>query len=109
MLKEFSDKKVVGSNRKDNYMYEITLKNNRDIPVTIDLFDQIPISQDSDISVTVDESSNAEYSETTGKLVWKVSLNPSEVKKYKIGFTIKYPKDKKIQVRKYRSVAAPSF
>lgn len=109
LLEEFSDKKVVGSNRKDNYMYEITLKNNRDISVTIDLFDQIPISQDSDISVTVDESSNAEYSETTGKLVWKVSLNPSEVKKYKIGFTIKYPKDKKIQVRKYRSVAAPSF
>lgn len=109
LLEEFSDKKVVGNNRKDNYVYEITLKNNRDIPVTIDLFDQIPISQDSDISVTVDETSGADYNETTGKLVWKVSLNPAEVKKYKIGFTIKYPKDKKIQVRKYRSVAAPKF
>jgi len=109
LLEEFSDKKVVGNNRKDNYVYEITLKNNREIPVVIDLFDQIPISQDSDIDVTVDEITGADYNETTGKLVWKVSLNPAEVKKYKIGFTIKYPKNKKIQVRKYRSVAAPKF
>ena len=108
-LEEFSDKKVIGNNRKDNYVYEISVKNNRDIPVSSDLFDQIPISQDSDISVSVDETSSAVYNETTGKLVWKVSLAPSEMKKYKIGFTIKYPKDKKIQVRKYRSVAAPKF
>lgn len=108
-LEEFSDKKVIGNNRKDNYMYEISVKNNRDIPVSIDLFDQIPISQDSDISVSVDEISSAVYNETTGKLVWKVNLNPSEIKKYKIGFTIKYPKDKQLQVRKYRSIAAPKF
>jgi uncharacterized protein (TIGR02231 family) len=108
-LEEFSDKKVVGNNRKDNYVYEITLKNNRDIPVTIDLFDQIPISQDSDISVTADETSAAEYNLTTGKLVWKVTLAPSESKSFKLGFTIKYPKDKKIEVRNYRSVAAPKF
>ncbi|MCB9225148.1 MAG: DUF4139 domain-containing protein [Crocinitomicaceae bacterium] len=108
-LEEFSDKKVIGNNRKDTYMYEISIRNNREIPVTIDLFDQIPISQDSDISVTVDETSAAQYNETTGKLMWKVSLAPSEVKSYKLGFTIKYPKDKKIEVRKYRSVAAPNF
>lgn len=108
-LEEFSDKKVIGNNRKDTYVYEISVKNNRDIPVSIDLFDQVPISQDSDISVSVDETSSAIYNETTGKLVWKVNLAPSEMKKYRLGFTIKYPKDKKIQVRKYRSVAAPKF
>jgi len=108
-LEEFSDKKVIGSNRKDTYVYEIKLKNNREIPVSIDLFDQIPISQDSDISVTADEISEGVYNETTGKIVWDVNLQPGEVKSYKIGFTIKYPKDKKIQVRKYRSVAAPKF
>lgn len=108
-LEEFSDKKVIGNNRKDTYMYEISIRNNREIPVTIDLFDQIPISQDSDITVSADEISEAIYNEATGKLMWKVTLAPSEVKTYKLGFTLKYPKDKKIQVRKYRSVAAPNF
>jgi uncharacterized protein (TIGR02231 family) len=108
-LEEFSDKKVIGNNRKDTYMYEISIRNNREIPVTIDLFDQIPISQDSDISVSVDETSEALYSEISGKLAWKVTLAPSEVKKFKLGFTLKYPKDRKIQVRSYRKVAAPNF
>jgi uncharacterized protein (TIGR02231 family) len=108
-LEEFSDKKVVGNNRKDTYVFEIKLKNNRDIPVNIDLFDQIPISQDSDISVIADEISDGKYNETTGKIVWDVNLKPGELKSYKIGFTIKYPKDKKIQVKKFRSISAPSF
>lgn len=108
-LEEFSDKKVVGNNRKDTYLYEITLKNNRDIPVTIDLFDQIPISQDSDIQVSVDEISDAKHNELTGLLNWKVSIQPGEAKKFKLGFTLKYPKSKKIQVKKYRTISAPSF
>ncbi|MEX1003694.1 MAG: DUF4139 domain-containing protein [Crocinitomicaceae bacterium] len=108
-LEEFSNKKVIGNNRKDTYVYEIIVKNNREIPVTIDLFDQVPISQDSDISVSVDEISGAEINATSGKLFWKVSLQPSEAKKYKIQFTIKYPKDKKIQVKKFRTISCPSF
>lgn len=109
LLEEFSDKKVVGSNRKDAYTYEITVKNNRSISTSIDLFDQVPISQDSDISISIDETSEADYNETTGRLRWKVNLQPGESKKYKIAFTIKYPKEKKITVKKYRSVQSAMF
>ena len=109
LLEEFSDKKVVGGNRKDSYTYEITIKNNRNIEVNMDLFDQIPISQDSDISVSIEETSEADYNETTGRLRWKVKIKPGETKKYRIGFTIKYPKSKKIKVKKYRTVYSPSF
>lgn len=109
LLEEYSDKKVVGSNRKDSYLYEITVKNTRTTPVKLTLFDQVPISQDSDISVTVDETSSAEYSETTGRLMWRVNLEPGESQKYKIGFTIKYPKDKQISVKRYKTISCPSF
>ena len=108
-LEEFSNKKVIGNNRKDTYVYEIVVKNNREIPVTINLFDQVPISQDSDISVSVDEISGAKMNETSGKLEWQVSLQAGEAKKYKIQFTIKYPQNKKIEVKRYRSISAPSF
>ena len=109
LLEEFSDKKVIGSNRKDSYAYEITVKNNRDTPVQLNLFDQIPISQDSDISVTVDDISLADHSLTTGRLLWMINLAPGQSKTVKLAFTIKYPKDKKITVQKYRTVSAPSF
>jgi uncharacterized protein (TIGR02231 family) len=109
LLSEFSDKKVVGNNRKDSYTYEITVKNTRDMSVSIDLHDQIPISQDSDIQVTILEVSGAVQEEHTGILSWKVNLAAKESKKYKISFTIKYPKNKKVQVRSYRKMSAPRF
>lgn len=109
LLEEFSDKKVVGPNRKDSYSYEITVKNNRETPIQLNLFDQIPISQDSDIEVTVDEISGADYNLTTGRLLWIVNLAAGQSSTYKLSFTIKYPKDKKITVQKYRTVSAPKF
>ncbi len=109
LMQEFSDKKVIGSNRKDNYTYKIIAKNNRDIPVRLNLYDQIPISQDSDISITINETSDATYNETSGKLTWLLNLKPGESKSYQISFTIKYPKDKTIRVKKYRTISCPSF
>lgn len=109
LVEEYSDKKVIGNNRKDTYTYKIIAKNNRDIPVKLDLYDQIPISQDSDISISIEEISDAAYNETTGKLSWRLNLKPGETKSYQISFTIKYPKDKNIRVKKYRTISAPSF
>jgi hypothetical protein len=109
LLEEYSDKKVVGANRKDSYAYEITVKNNRETAIQLNLFDQIPISQDSDIEVTIDEISAADHNLTTGRLLWIVYLQPGQSATYKLGFTIKYPKDKKITVQKYRTISSPSF
>jgi len=109
LLEEFSDKKVIGPNRKDSYTYEIKVKNNRETPIQLNLFDQIPISQDSDISVTIEEISSAEHNLTTGRLLWIVNLAPGESATYRLAFTIKYPKDKKITVNKYRTVSVPKF
>lgn len=108
-LEEFSEKKVVGGNKKDTYVFEITVKNNRTIPLTMKLYDQIPVSQQSDITVTVNEISEAEYNEENGILTWGVSLNPGEAQKYKISFTLKYPKNKSVQVQKFRTISCPSF
>jgi hypothetical protein len=109
LLEEFSDKKVIGPNRKDSYTYEIKIKNNRETPVTLNMFDQVPISQDSDITVTVDDISLAEHNLTTGQLMWNIKLNPGESATYRVAFTIKYPKDRDISVKTFRTVACPSF
>lgn len=108
-LEEFSEKKVIGGNKKDTYAFEITVKNNQNIPLTMKLYDQIPVSQQSDITVTVNEISNADYNEENGILKWNVNLKPNEALKYKISFTLKYPKNKKVKVQKYRTTYAPNF
>ncbi|MFK8045946.1 MAG: DUF4139 domain-containing protein [Crocinitomicaceae bacterium] len=109
LSEEFSNTSTIGSNRKDTYTYEIIVKNNMTTSMSMDLFDQVPISQESDVTVNVDEISNASMSDETGILIWNVKLKPGEQKIYKISFTVKYPKDKKIAVKKFRTISAPSF
>jgi uncharacterized protein (TIGR02231 family) len=106
---EMSEKTILGNNKKDTYSYEITLKNNQSVASNINVYDQIPISQNSDITITVNETSMANYDETTGELFWNINLQPNEIKKVKLSFTIKYPKDRNIAVKSYRTLSSPSF
>lgn len=108
-VEEFSSKNVIGNWKKDTYTYEIIVKNNRNRSISMELNDQVPVSQDSDITVSIEEISNAKLDEADGKLTWNVNLGPGEAKKYKVSFTIKYPKTKNINVKKYRTISAPSF
>lgn len=108
-VEEFSSKNVIGNWKKDTYTYEIIVKNNRNRSISMELNDQVPVSQDSDITVSIEEISNAKLDEADGKLTWNVNLDPGEAKKYKVSFTIKYPKTKNISVKKYRTISAPSF
>lgn len=108
-IEEFSSKKVVGNWKRDVYTYEIIVKNNRNRPIRMEMKDQVPVSQDSDITVTVEEISGANLDPAEGLLKWDVQLQPGEAKKYTISFTIKYPKNKNVQVKQYRSISAPSF
>ncbi|MGM0480216.1 MAG: DUF4139 domain-containing protein, partial [Bacteroidota bacterium] len=108
-VEDFSSRSIIGNSKKDTYAYEIIVKNNRSRSINLELLDQIPISTNSDINVSVDETSNAQYDESTGELKWNITAEPGGAQKYRIAFTIKYPKDKHIQVKKFRTVSAPSF
>ncbi len=108
-IEEFTKKGLFGSNRKETYMYDILVKNNRKTDVTITIVDQVPISNESEIEVTVDELSNADYNEITGKAQWVTTIKPSESKKMKFGYTIKYPKERTVNTKQYRSMQSPKF
>jgi TonB-dependent SusC/RagA subfamily outer membrane receptor len=93
-LKDFSSVKFLGTNKKQVLTYEITIKNNKKDEVNMILKDQYPISQNKEIEAELLESNNAAVNEETGVLTWKLKLAPGEIKKIKISYTVKYPKDK---------------
>lgn len=109
LKKEMSEKRVIGNSKKDSYVYEIAIRNNRSVPIKINLYDQVPISKNSDIVVTVDNISKAEKDELTGETSWEVTLQPGEVKTLELAYSIKYPKEAKIAVNQYRKVNAYKF
>jgi hypothetical protein len=76
------------------------VKNNRKTPVQIEVQDQLPVSSQSDITVDAMEISKGELDAKTGKLTWKYTLQPGEVKKIELSYAIKYPKNTKINIQK---------
>ena len=106
---EMSTKKVVGSSKRDSYMYELIVRNNRNVPINITVHDQVPISTSSAISISDDELSDGIKSEITGEVTWKLKISPSDIVKKEIGYTVKYPKNEHVSVKKFRTISAPSF
>jgi uncharacterized protein (TIGR02231 family) len=95
-LKDFTSKKLIGTSRKESYAYEISIRNTKNEPVQIKVEDQIPVSSNSQIEVTVLDVGGANHKKDTGKLLWEMNLQPNETKKVVYKFEVKYPKDKSI-------------
>lgn len=109
LKKEMSSKKVIGSSKKDSYVYEIAVRNNRSTPINIKIYDQIPISNSTDITVTVDQLSEGIQDLLTGEVKWNLNIPSMDVQSKEIGYTVKYPKNTDITILRYRTVSAPSF
>lgn len=109
LKKELSSKSVIGNTKKESYLYEIAIRNNRQVPIRIEVFDQVPISRSSDISVSVDELSNGTKDDETGEVEWKMNIDPATVNSREIGYSVRYPKNVSVSVRTFRTISSPSF
>lgn len=96
-LTDLTNRQTVGANVKETKAYEISVRNNNNFKIELDLMDQVPVAQNKDIEVKVEEVSGAKYDEVAGSIIWKLNIKPGETKKVKFVYTVKYPKDKQIQ------------
>ncbi|MBL7825520.1 MAG: DUF4139 domain-containing protein [Saprospiraceae bacterium] len=95
--KDFTEKKKVFSNMvKETFSFEIVVKNNKSVPVNIEILDQVPVSKQKDITVELEDKAGAEYNEDYGKLKWELEIPANQSKRVRFTYSIKYPKDKAI-------------
>lgn len=106
---EMSTKKVSGSTKKDTYYYDIQVRNNRTVPVKINVFDQIPLSSVSEITVSTETIGTGKKDDLTGEVSYLVTVQPGETVNLEIGYSVKYPKNAKISTRTFKTVSSPSF
>lgn len=97
-LKDFTEQKMIGSNIRETRAWEVTVRNSKKQALNLKIEDQFPISMNKDIVIEPQEYSGAAYDKETGKVVWKLNLAPSEEKKLRLSFAVKYPKDKQVFV-----------
>jgi len=95
-LKDKNKRKFIGSNIKESKSFEIIIKNNLSRKVSVKVIDQIPLSMDSRIEVETENLSGGELNSRTGQVIWNTEIPASDSKKFKLEYTIKYPKGKQL-------------
>jgi uncharacterized protein (TIGR02231 family) len=96
LVKEYSTKKFIGSSRTETKDYEISIRNSKSVPVNITVVDQFPVSTTKEISVEDIKAPDAQIDKDTGIVTWTITLAPGQEKKLTIGYSVKYPKDRKV-------------
>jgi hypothetical protein len=93
-LLDYSSTKFLGSSKLQKYTYELTVKNNKKDTVKMMLKDQYPLTTNREIEVELLDDGGASINSEIGVLAWKLQLAPGEVKKIRFTYSVKYPKDK---------------
>jgi len=94
LIKDYTSKTVNGNSKKELNTWEIAIRNTRKESVEIVIEDQFPVSTDKDIEIKLITNGGAEVDATTGKLTWKLFLEPEKSIAIKFSFEVKYPKEK---------------
>ena len=97
-LIDYSSIKFLGTNKLQKFTYQITVKNTKKEAINLLLKDQFPLTSNKEIEVELLDDGGAEVNTDLGILNWKIKLNAGESKKIKFTYTVKYPKEKTLNL-----------
>jgi uncharacterized protein (TIGR02231 family) len=92
LIKEFKEKAGVNQANKITRTYEIEVRNKRKQKIDLLIEDHIPVSQNEQLEIKLEDDGKAQYEKETGMLKWKLKLEPSQQQKIKYVYSAKYPK-----------------
>ena len=93
-----SSRRLLASTQEQDMTWRITVKNTRKEAVSLTLQDQIPVSTNSNITVTTEELSGGQLDKTTGFVTWPLQLQPGEQRELIVQYRVKYPKNRRLVV-----------
>ena len=94
--KDFTSKRVLGSNKTEIYSFLTTIRNNKPGTIKITLYDQIPISSNSGITVEATELSGGKLNSGTGLIKWELDIKPQETRRIILTYSVKYPRERTV-------------
>lgn len=93
MQKDFTTRKMIGSKQSVAKGWRITVKNNKPHAIRIKIEDQLPLSDNNDISVEANEVSGGSRNSETGIVSWIFDpMSAGSSKSFDLRYTIKFPK-----------------
>lgn len=95
-VQQLSRSRTLGSNTIDTRSFKIVVRNKKGQPIRITLFDQLPVSVVSDITISATELSKAVLDDKTGQLTWELNLDAQQQREISFQYEVKYPRKEKV-------------
>jgi uncharacterized protein (TIGR02231 family) len=86
-------KSFFGGKRIRTIAYRIEVRNNKDVPIKLQLQDQFPLSPNDDITVERGDVQDGKVEAETGIVTWDLELKPGEQTSRTLQFEVTYPKN----------------
>lgn len=96
--KDFSGRTLMGLNNKVSREWKITARNTRRDKITLQIYDQIPVSIAKGITVETVELSGAVCEKDTGKICWERELKEGASIEFRLKYTVTYPKNESLVI-----------
>lgn len=93
---EYTSRKFIGSSQTQSIAWKLSMRNTRPEPVTLTLYDQLPVSRNNNITVTAEEISGGTLDEAKGIITWQITLQPGEQRDLPLRYKVKYPKGRNL-------------
>ncbi len=93
---EYTSRKFIGSSQTQSIAWKLSVRNTRPEPVTLTLYDQLPVSRNNNITVTAEEISDGTLDEAKGIITWQITLQPGEQRDLPLRYKVKYPKGRNL-------------
>ncbi len=91
---------IIGSSKTDEREFKVTVRNGHGFPVKVSIEDQVPVSEAADIVVEMlpvtTPPTSRDLRDRRGVLEWAFEAAPGEARDIKLGWRVKWPKDKTV-------------
>jgi hypothetical protein len=94
------DRGLFRGKRRIERDYAITLNSFHDAPIEVQVFDQLPVAEDEDVSIALLETSSrpaaVDYNDKKGVIQWIDTLEPAKESIIRFGFEVLQPADRPV-------------
>lgn len=98
LVKKESKEKIVGDKKERTMAYSIEIKNLKATSIDLVVLDQMPITQNADITIEQLNLDKGELDSRTGIIEWKFTLKPKESKLLNFNYKVKHNKDLQVNL-----------
>lgn len=92
-----SDRRIFSGGQERLVTYDLVIRNNKREEVRILVADRYPLSTDERVKIELLESSAANVEKEKGFLRWDLKLAPSESRKLRVSFKVRYPRGMRLE------------